>query len=249
MITPEHARKVAEEMELPARTPGITLVEYAREAIAAALGKQEEHFESEKLRILRGNFGQICSYCGWETAASGGSWEDLQAHVKQCKAHPVFQLTEKLAALESTHPSQQAAQPAKQLVERIEEAKIKLAKALQDAVLDIDKPEKQFVGPFTGAIGFHDGVYVAIEDSNSQRVANIYDITSAAELIQALNLGLPVAQPAPQAQPVKQEPLTEEQIDKACESINSEYEDHQLKSLIRFTRAVEAAHGIKGEAS
>ena len=50
----------------------------------------------DKLRIVRGEFAQICSYCGWESA--DGGWDELQAHIHNCEKHPVFLLTHELAA-------------------------------------------------------------------------------------------------------------------------------------------------------
>ena len=45
--------------------------------------------EARVLRVMRGEFGQICSFCGWEASAGGGAWEDLQAHIKVCPSHPL----------------------------------------------------------------------------------------------------------------------------------------------------------------
>ncbi len=48
------------------------------------------------VRVVRGEFGQICSYCGWATEAGGGSWEDLQEHIEGCPKHPLADLRRKL---------------------------------------------------------------------------------------------------------------------------------------------------------
>ena len=49
------------------------------------------------LRVVRGEFTQICSYCGWEAPTGGASWEELQVHICSCKEHPVFRLNKQLA--------------------------------------------------------------------------------------------------------------------------------------------------------
>ncbi len=71
-------------------------------------------------------------------------------------------------------------------VERIEEARQRLEKAKAAARLDVE-PLK-FTPPFTAEIGYHDGVFVAIEDAAGERLANLRDIEGAAELVRALNL-------------------------------------------------------------
>jgi hypothetical protein len=43
-------------------------------------------------RIVRGQFAQICSACGYEVPAGESSWETLQAHVETCEKHPVYKL-------------------------------------------------------------------------------------------------------------------------------------------------------------
>lgn len=53
-----------------------------------ALAKERE----KTLRIVRGEFGQFCSYCGWESSSEGASWGELQAHINNCTAHPLFAL-------------------------------------------------------------------------------------------------------------------------------------------------------------
>jgi hypothetical protein len=50
------------------------------------------------LRVVRGDFTQICSHCGWEAQASGASWDELQAHIKECPEHPIRALNEKIVA-------------------------------------------------------------------------------------------------------------------------------------------------------
>jgi hypothetical protein len=57
--------------------------------------------EKEKnLRIVRGEFGQICSHCGWESPTEGASWEELQEHINTCEKHPLFALRAERDALE-----------------------------------------------------------------------------------------------------------------------------------------------------
>jgi hypothetical protein len=61
--------------------------------------KKIEKLEEQNIRIVRREFGQICSYCGWETEASGASWEALQEHIQHCKKHPVYLLSKKVGKL------------------------------------------------------------------------------------------------------------------------------------------------------
>jgi hypothetical protein len=80
--------------------------------------QENERLRDKVLRLVRGDIAQMCSYCGWETPAGGGqtykslplsafaeivifnernrdrkagggSWEDLQNHIKECPAHPL----------------------------------------------------------------------------------------------------------------------------------------------------------------
>jgi hypothetical protein len=44
---------------------------------------------AEKARIVRGQFAQICSACGYEVPAGESSWERLQEHVESCPKHPL----------------------------------------------------------------------------------------------------------------------------------------------------------------
>lgn len=53
----------------------------------------------EKIRITRGKFGQICSHCAWETPASGGSYEELMAHIEVCEHHPIRRFIAALVAV------------------------------------------------------------------------------------------------------------------------------------------------------
>jgi len=50
------------------------------------------------LRIIRKEFKQICCYCGWESEE--GQWEELQAHLRECKQHPLYQALERIKKLE-----------------------------------------------------------------------------------------------------------------------------------------------------
>jgi hypothetical protein len=52
------------------------------------LEEQVAELEEKNLAIVRGEFNQICSYCGWESSKDAG-WEELQAHIRECSKHPV----------------------------------------------------------------------------------------------------------------------------------------------------------------
>jgi hypothetical protein len=64
-----------------------------------------EAAEARVLRVVRGEFTQICSYCGWEGAADGEQWEGLQAHVAICPAHPMRQVEARVRELETALPT------------------------------------------------------------------------------------------------------------------------------------------------
>lgn len=51
------------------------------------LKDQIKELTEQNLRIVRREFTQICSYCGWESKGEG--WEELQAHLKVCNKHPL----------------------------------------------------------------------------------------------------------------------------------------------------------------
>lgn len=53
------------------------------------LTRQLAKAKEQNLRIVRGTFGQICSYCGWESNLEGAQWADLQTHIASCSEHPL----------------------------------------------------------------------------------------------------------------------------------------------------------------
>ena len=77
------------------------------------------------------------------------------------------------------------------------------------------------------------------------------DEQAAAELrrqqaeIERLNEAL-AQQPAPVAKPRKQEPLTDEEIERCMKQAYATVQGRNLE--LAFARAIEAAHGIKGDA-
>jgi hypothetical protein len=63
-----------------------------RDEEIARLGEQNA-------KIIRGEFTQICSYCGTFEAAPPNGWKELQTHVQECQAHPLFQARQEIARL------------------------------------------------------------------------------------------------------------------------------------------------------
>ena len=53
------------------------------------LSQENESMKAQVIKVVRGQFSQICSYCGWEALASGASWDELQVHIKVCPKHPL----------------------------------------------------------------------------------------------------------------------------------------------------------------
>lgn len=70
-----------------------------QQQLAAARLECAEHKE-RALRVLRRDFTQICSYCGWEATREGAKWEDLQAHIHTCPQHPIMTLQARVRVLE-----------------------------------------------------------------------------------------------------------------------------------------------------
>lgn len=60
--------------------------------------------EDRLMRVLRGQFAQICSYCGLEIPAGESSWETLQAHIRGCAHHPLPKAEARVAELEAPGP-------------------------------------------------------------------------------------------------------------------------------------------------
>jgi hypothetical protein len=60
--------------------------------------KKIEELENRILRMIRGEFKQICSHCGYETEK--GEWEELQKHLKECPKHPLRQAEARIKSLE-----------------------------------------------------------------------------------------------------------------------------------------------------
>lgn len=49
----------------------------------------KERLQVEKARIVRGDFANICAYCGLEIPDGEASWENLQKHIHECLVHPL----------------------------------------------------------------------------------------------------------------------------------------------------------------
>ena len=49
------------------------------------------------LKVMRGNFQQMCSYCGWLSEV--GQWDELQKHIKTCEKHPLFKAEARIKEL------------------------------------------------------------------------------------------------------------------------------------------------------
>ena len=62
------------------------------------LAALEAAVKAEATRIIKGNFTQICSYCGEEMLPPNG-WNELQAHIQICPQHPLKKANEQIAAL------------------------------------------------------------------------------------------------------------------------------------------------------
>jgi SMC interacting uncharacterized protein involved in chromosome segregation len=62
------------------------------------LKERIKELEDKILRMIRGDFNQICSYCGWESKV--GEWEELQTHLKECPSHPLREAEIKIKELE-----------------------------------------------------------------------------------------------------------------------------------------------------
>ena len=58
----------------------------------------DEALAEERARVVRGEFMQICSYCGFETKK--GEWEELQEHIKICDKHPLPKAKARINELE-----------------------------------------------------------------------------------------------------------------------------------------------------
>ena len=60
--------------------------------------KRIKELEEQVLRMIRGDFKQICSYCGWESKM--GDWEALENHVREeCFSHPLRQANARIREL------------------------------------------------------------------------------------------------------------------------------------------------------
>lgn len=56
--------------------------------------------EAKVLRIVRREFGQICSHCGFEAPAGNESWKVLMDHIKECPVHPLREAESRAASLQ-----------------------------------------------------------------------------------------------------------------------------------------------------
>jgi len=65
------------------------------------ISKLQIELEAERekvLRAVRGEFTQVCSYCGWEAPPPSG-WEKLEKHIQECPKHPLVKEREKVKKL------------------------------------------------------------------------------------------------------------------------------------------------------
>jgi hypothetical protein len=53
--------------------------------------------KDREMEIVRGNFGQICSYCGDNKERS---WGELQEHIRVCPKHPLAAALRQLSEVE-----------------------------------------------------------------------------------------------------------------------------------------------------
>jgi hypothetical protein len=60
----------------------------------------EKAVKKERVRIVSGDFTQICSYCGEELQGKA-AWSKLQEHVAVCPKHPLSVAKKRIAELES----------------------------------------------------------------------------------------------------------------------------------------------------
>jgi len=70
-----------------------------RNPLVEQLSERIKELEEKIKEVVRGNFKQICSYCGWECPPSNG-WEELQEHIKVCEKHPLRQSEARVKELE-----------------------------------------------------------------------------------------------------------------------------------------------------
>ena len=52
------------------------------------LRERVKELEEKLLDVVRGNFPQICSFCGFEAKPPNG-WAELQEHIHSCPVHPL----------------------------------------------------------------------------------------------------------------------------------------------------------------
>jgi len=57
-----------------------------------------KELENQILRMIRGEFKQICCYCGWESQE--GEWGELETHIKECPFHPLGKAEARVKELE-----------------------------------------------------------------------------------------------------------------------------------------------------
>lgn len=62
-------------------------IQPAIEYLVGRVLQLERTAADERARIVRGEFSQICGYCGWESEV--GDWAELQRHIRECDAHPL----------------------------------------------------------------------------------------------------------------------------------------------------------------
>ena len=70
----------------------------------ADLERRLAEAEEKTLAVVRGEFTQICSYCGFEAPPPNG-WTELEDHIKGCEKHPLVKaLKERTELLEVLEP-------------------------------------------------------------------------------------------------------------------------------------------------
>lgn len=64
------------------------------------LYRNSSYWQEKAMAVLRGEFTQCCSYCGFEAQPPNG-WEELQKHIEECPEHPLPKLRARLEAAEA----------------------------------------------------------------------------------------------------------------------------------------------------
>lgn len=144
-------QKLAEKEKLYQQQSVILNNRFDQQDTIDELRAQLEEKDEELLKVVRRNFGQICSYCG-KGNDDDMTWDELQDHINNCKNHPLYQQRKR---------AEQAEAQLARCVEKLEDLVVYTGAIKKRAGLRMSDPN-------TGALNYAQTFLDSLPDSAKQ---------------------------------------------------------------------------------